>query len=302
MTIPDFQTVMLPLLQICGDAKEHTNQETYERLADQFSLSDEDRSKLLPSGRQTIFTNRVAWAKSHMRMALLLENVRRGAFHITPRGLDLLATKPVRIDLKTLAGYPEYQVNRTGSGPEAELIPEKVVSTDLTPHELLETAYQSIRKDLAANVLSQVKACPPDFFERLVVDLLLKMGYGGTHKDAGRAIGKSGDGGIDGIIKEDKLGLDTIYLQAKRWEQNVGQPEIQQFVGALEGVKARRGIFLTTSTFTRQAREYADKIERRVVLIDGESIAELMIDHGVGVSTTGTFEIKRIDGDYFSLD
>jgi restriction system protein len=168
-----------------------------------------------------------------------------------------------------------------------------------TPEERMATAYQTLRADLQADLIEQVKSASPPFFERLVVDLLLAMGYGGSRQDAGRAIGKSGDGGIDGIIKEDKLGLDVIYIQAKRWEGTVGRPEVQKFAGALQGHRASKGVFITTSSFTREAEEYANAINTKLILINGAVLTELMIDHNVGVATTGTYELKRVDADYF---
>lgn len=300
MAIPDFQSIMLPLLQLASDGQVHDINEAVEALACQFQLSDEERSQLLPSGRQATFNNRVAWAKSHLKAAGLLQFPGRGAFQITERGQDLLKTSPKRINLRLLQQYPEFVEFRKGSkstgGTKGE--GEQDVSAR-TPEELLEEGYSDLLESLSAELLDKVKSATPRFFEKLVVDLLIKMGYGGSRKDAGRAIGKSGDGGIDGIIKEDKLGLDVIYIQAKRWEGTVGRPVVQGFAGSLEGVRAKRGILITTSTFSVDAREYVKNIEKKIVLVDGEMLTKLMIDHGLAVSTIATYEVKKIDNDYF---
>jgi restriction system protein len=303
MAIPDYQTVMLPLLRFAADGQEHSKQESVEALAAEFGLSDADRRELLPSGRQATFDNRVAWATTYLKKAGLLAATRRAHFRITDRGREVLAEKPVRVNVKLLDRFPEFVEFRTRRNEEGQ--PEAPAAMNLpasaqTPEEEIEAAYQRIRNDLADEVLQQIMSCSPSFFERLVVDLLVRMGYGGTRKDAGQAVGKSGDGGIDGIIKEDRLGLDVIYLQAKRWEGTVGRPEIQKFVGALQGQRAHRGVFITTSSFTKEAVHYTSMIENKMVLIDGEMLAQLMIDHGVGVSSVASYEIKRVDTDYFS--
>jgi restriction system protein len=300
MAIPDFQSIMLPLVRHCGDGQEHTTSDTVEALAAEFSLSEHERTALLPSGVQGVFVNRVAWAKSHLKMAGLVESPRRGVFRITPRGLEVLQKKPNAINLRLLHQFPEYIQFRSTRRTKAET-PEEVDNGHTgTPEETLESAYAKIRDDLAADILQRLKACSPAFFERLVVEVIVKMGYGGSRQDAGKAIGKSGDGGIDGMIKEDKLGLDAIYIQAKRWESTVGRPEIQKFVGALTGQRARKGLFITTSDYSGEAHEYVSRIETKVVLIDGETLAQLMIDYNVGVSTITTYELKKIDTDYFT--
>ncbi len=297
MPIPDFQTIMLPLLQFCSDGKERSNRETMDALASHFGLTENERKELLPSGQQTTFENRAAWAKAHMKMAGLIENTGRGVFRITPRGLEALSQQPQKINLRWLQQYPEYLEAKNRRKPrkiESEEPEEK------TPEEVLEEAYQSLRDNLAGELLQQLKNAPPAFFENVVVEVLLRMGYGGSRKDAGQAIGKAGDGGIDGIIKEDKLGLDIIYLQAKRWGTTVGRPEIQKFAGALQGQRARKGVFITTSDFSADARDYAARIDSKIVLIDGDQLAHLMIDHNVGVTPVANYEIKKIDLDYFS--
>ncbi len=301
MPIPDFQSVMRPLMDVISDSKEHSVRETLDRLGDHFELTDEERKRLLPSGRQEVFTNRVAWAKTHLRMAGLIEPTGRGVFKITARGLELLKTTHERIDLRLLRRQPGYLEARDRKRDKLEGNGELVTSdADQTPEEMMEQSFEALRESLGREILAKLKSASPAFFERLVVELLVRMGYGGTRKDAGQAIGKSGDEGIDGIIKEDRLGLDTIYIQAKKWEQTVSRPEIQKFAGALQGVRARKGIFITTSDFSKEAVEYASRIDSKIVLIDGEQLWNLMIDFGIGVSTTATYEVKRIDNDYFS--
>lgn len=294
MGVPDFQSIMLPLLKFASDKKEHAIREAIDKLAEEFDLSKEDRNALLPSGTQSIFDNRVGWSRTYLKKAGLLESKKRGYFNITPEGLNVLDSNPPKINIDFLMQFPGYVEFRTGGG--------KVPKTpkDLTPEETLEYGYQKLRDNIAQELINNVKACSPEFFEKLVVDLLLNMGYGGSRRDAGEAIGKSGDEGIDGIIKEDKLGLDTIYIQAKRWENTVSRPEIQKFAGALQGQQAKKGIFITTSTFSKGAREYASIIDSKVVLMDGERLAQLMIDYDIGVSKMKSYDIKKIDTDYFS--
>ncbi|MCE2906494.1 MAG: restriction endonuclease [Anabaena sp. CoA2_C59] len=270
-------------------------------LADVFNLSDEEKKGLLPSGQQTVFDNRVGWARTHLKKAVLLEYPKRGFFQITERGRDLLTQNPTKINIKFLNQFPEHIEFLNSKKDNDKSEPEIIETSETTPQESIEFGYQKIRKELELELLNRVKSCSPDFFERLVVDLLVKMGYGGSRRDAGRAIGKSGDGGIDGIIKEDKLGLDIVYVQAKRWDNTVvGRPEIQKFVGALHGQRARKGVFITTSRFSQEAREYVSIIDSKIVLIDGEELAQLMIDNHVGVSTVSIYEIKKIDSDYFT--
>jgi restriction system protein len=300
MPIPDYQSIMLPLLKYSHDQKEHSLRETIETLASGFSLTDDEKKALLPSGQQTIFDNRVGWACTYLKKACLLETTKRGYFRISDRGMAVLKEKPKSINVKFLKRYKEFIEFQTKKN-----IPDKIATLEdigeKTPEELIETEYANLRSNLAADLLNKVKSCSPDFFERLVVDLLVKMGYGGSRIDAGKAVGKSGDGGIDGIIKEDKLGLDTVYIQAKKWDNAiVGRPEVQKFVGALQGQRAKKGIFITTSTFASGAREYISKIECRVVLIDGNELAELMIDNNLGVTAISKYEIKKIDADFFT--
>ena len=301
MRIPDYQKIMLPLLMYASDGQEHSLRETIEALADKFNLSEEERKELLPSGQQAIFDNRVGWAKTYLKKARLLESPQRGFIKITDRGKKVLNEKPSIINTQFLEQFPEYIEFRTTrrNVDNGNLIIEPDV--DNTPQESIERGYQQIRKEVETEILNRVKSCSPNFFERLVVDLLIKMGYGGSRRDAGKAIGKSSDGGIDGIIKEDKLGLDIVYIQAKRWDNTVvGRPEIQKFVGALHGQRARKGVFITTSRFSQEAKDYVAMIDSKIVLIDGQELAQLMIDNNVGVSTVSTYEIKKIDSDYFT--
>ena len=292
---------MLPLLKLAGDGEIHHFRPTIEALAKQFQLTDEERKELLPSGKQPTFDNRVGWARTYMAKAGLLESPKRGLFRITERGRKVLAQNLEAIDKQFLEQFPEFnqfqqikhdKVKTTSSSDDLKI--------KETPEEVLESAYQNLRGNLMQELLINIKNCSPEFFERLVVDLLLRMGYGGSRKEAGEAVGRSNDGGIDGIIKEDKLGLDIIYIQAKRWDAVVGRPEIHKFAGALQGQRANKGIFLTTSGFSREALDYVVSIQNKIILIDGITLAEMMIDHGVGVTTETVYELKRIDTDYFS--
>ena len=300
MAIPDYQTIMLPLLKFAGDNQEHSLREAVDYLADEFDLSEEELKEMLPSGTQRLFNNRVAWALTYIRKAWLVESPKRGIFKITDRGQQVLSKGLQKIDNKFLIQFPEFvEFKSIKKKPtKKNVIPTKEID-DTNPEETLETAYQELHDELASELLQTIKQCPPDFFERLVIDVLIKMGYGGSRKEAGQAIGKVSDGGIDGIIKEDKLGLDIIYIQAKRWEGLVGRPEIQKFAGALQGQRARKGIFITTSNFTKDALIYVENIDTKIILIDGQRLAELMIGHNVGANTTAIYEVKKIDTDYF---
>ena len=305
MAIPDFQSLMLPLLEYMGDEQEHLSSEIGENLSDLFGLTDEERQNLLPSGRQTTMKNRVAWALSYLRQAALLENISRGRYRITRRGLELLHSRPQKINIAFLEQFPEFIEFRTrGRNLENGIITQNsepiVTETKQTPEELLDISYQQLRDTLAQEILDRVKQCSPRFFETLVVDLLLAMGYGGSRRDAGQAIGRSGDGGIDGVINEDRLGLDTVYIQAKRWENVVGRPQIQAFAGSLDGERANKGVFITTSSFSADAQEYVRRIQKKIVLIDGKTLAQYMIDFGVGVNEVVHYVVKKIDNDYFS--
>jgi restriction system protein len=306
MPIPDYQTAMLPLLRLAADGEEHKFRDAIEYLAQEFDLSDGERSEMLPSGTAPLFDNRVGWARTYLKQAGLLTSPKRGVFQITERGKSLLSQALTQITVTTLDQFDEFRAFRTRRRDTvlennfSTQQPEEQESAAIqTPEDQLAFAYRRLRSELELDLLEQVKSVTPAFFERLVIDLLVGMGYGGSRQDAGRAIGKSGDGGIDGIIKEDKLGLDVIYVQAKRWEGTVGRPEIQKFAGALQGQRANKGVFITTSAYSREAVEFANLINTKIILIDGQQLAAMMIDHNVGVSTVGMYELKKIDADYF---
>ncbi len=302
MAIPDYQTLMLPLLKIAGDRQEHAIRDCIDTLSSEYELTEEERGELLESGQQTIMANRVSWACTYLKKAGLLESTRRAFFRITPRGSEVLSHPPSNINNRFLEQFPEYLEFRSprSNDEPASTTSDGGTDKEKTPQEEIEEAYLRIRRALATEILGTIVGCSAERFERLVVDLLLKMGYGGTRLDAGQAIGRSGDGGIDGIIKEDRLGLDAIYVQAKCWTGNgVGRPEVQKFAGALQGHRARKGVFITTSHFSREAIEYVGLIDSKIVLIDGKTLAELMIDYGLGVTTVASYEVKRLDSDYF---
>lgn len=301
MGVPDFQSLMLPLLRIGRDGKEHSLAEARALIGSEFKLTQAEQDELLPSGRQSRFANRVAWAKVYLEQGGLLLSPRRGHFLISDRGREVLKAPPVRIDIKFLEQYPEFiEFRRPKTAAEEPPTPAMPEAPDAeTPEEALEAAHAKMKASLASEVLAQLKAGSSDFFEKLVVELLLKMGYGGSRADAGQAVGKAGDEGIDGVISEDRLGLDVVYLQAKRWDGSVGRPEIQKFVGALHGKRAKKGVFITTGSFSSDAAAYVEHIDPKVVLIDGRRLAELMIDFEVGVTTARIYHVKRVDSDYF---
>jgi restriction system protein len=301
MAIPDFQSLMLPLLDSANDGAVRTLADSRKQLAFFFSLTPEEIEELLPSGRQRRFDNRVAWAKVYLEQAGLLSSPKRGQFHITEEGKTFLATKPEAINIAILDQFTKFRQFRAASkaGKEGQIEKTTELVVVETPEELLEQSFQSIQEELGSSLLEHIKTCTPTYFENLVVELLLKMGYGRNRVEAGKAIGKSGDEGIDGIISEDRLGLEAIYIQAKRWAGTVGRPEIQKFVGALHGKRARKGVFLTTGTFSADARDYVSHIDPRVVLIDGVQLAKYMIELNLGVSVKATYEVKRIDTDFF---
>ena len=301
MAIPDYQSCMLPFLRFLADGHEHSLRDAEEALAEHFELTAAERAELLPSGQQGIFKNRIGWARTYLKKAGLLAAPKRGVFKISDRGLQALASNPSRIDGRYLEQFPEFIAFREASRPTtatAADLPEST-PTGATPEEAIEAAHQGLRVQLGQELLARILACSPSFFEQLVVELLVKMGYGGSRRDAGERIGQTGDGGIDGIIKEDRLGLDTIFIQAKRWQGTVGRPEIQKFVGALQGQRARKGVFITTSSYTGEATDYVSRIDTKVVLIDGQQLAGLMIDFDVGVSVAASYIVKRVDSDYF---
>lgn len=298
MAVPDFQSFFKPLLDLAADGQEHSIQEARNAIAKQMALPETDLNERLPSGTQTKFENRVAWAKSYFIQAKVLEAPRRSVFRITDRGRELLRVGHKRIDIRILNQYSEFlEFHKGRRGEDTENESEAAKET---PEETLQKSYQSIRNDLASQIVQRISQNTPNFFERLVVDLMVAMGYGGSRADAGRSIGGTGDEGIDGVIKEDKLGLDLVYLQAKRWDGTVGRPEVQKFVGALHGKRAKKGVFITTAKFSDDAKRYVEAIDPKVILIDGRTLAELMIDHGLGTTTTVSYDIKRIDSDYFA--
>ena len=312
MAIPDFQTLMLPLLRLAAQG-EIKNADTYEKLADEFHLTEEEREQVVPSGRQTVINNRVSWAKSYLAKAGLLESPSRGFTRITARGLAVLQEKPERITLRYLRSFPEYQAfcgvqahsaspgipSLFAKGCAEETTPE--VEIDETPDEAIRAAHAELENALAQELLARILDKSPAFFERLVVQLLVAMGYGGSLAEAGRALGKSGDHGVDGVIYQDALGLDRIYVQAKRYADGntVGSPEIRNFAGSLSRFKATKGLFVTTSSFSKAAQEDAGLVDKRIVLIDGEQLVRLMIRYGVGCRVEDTLYLKKIDEDFF---
>jgi restriction system protein len=287
---------MLPLLKFSEDGQEHTLKEAVEILSIEFNLSNEEKNTLLSSGRQTRLMNRASWAKIYLTRAGLLESPKRGFFKITQRGRDVLVKNPAIIDRAFLGQFPKFVEFQSRKNEKED---DALIKDADTPEEVLENAFINLRQNLASDILQQLKSISPRQFEKTVVQLLVAMGYGGSLKDAGKAVGKSGDEGIDGIIKEDKLGLDIIYIQAKRWDNTVSRPEIQKFAGALQGQRAKKGIFITTSDFSKEAKDYVAKIDNKIVLIDGEQLSQFMIDHNIGVTPVTSYEIKRIDSDYF---
>jgi restriction system protein len=300
MGVPDFQSFFKPLLEFAADGEEHSIREARQVIARSMNLSEADLSELLPSGTQTKSDNRVAWARSYFVQAKVIESTRRGYFRITDRGRELLAKRHSRIDIRILDQCPEFVEFHSPSRDNDSQASRDIAPTQTeTPEETLQKAYQNIRNELRAELLSRVKSNSPRFFELLVVDLMIAMGYGGSKVDAGKALGQTGDEGVDGMIKEDRLGLDVIYLQAKRWEGTVGRPEIHRFVGALHGKRARKGVFITSGRFSEDAVEYVNNIDPKVILIDGRVLSDLMIDFDLGTTTAANYELKKIDSDYF---
>jgi restriction system protein len=303
MAIPDFQSVMLPMLKVLGDDQERTMREVTNQLAESYRLTNLEREELLPSGQQSIFSNRVAWAKSHLKAAGLLENPVRGRVRISDLGRKVLDEKPPAINGRFLRRYPAYCEFIGKAEPKEEIEVAggalEVIEERRTPLELIDTAYKSLRQATAEDLLSKLKVCSPPFFESVVVRLLVAMGYGGV-AGHGTVTGKSGDGGIDGVIKQDKLGLDVVCIQAKRWDGPVGRPIVQGFVGSMDYIRARKGVILTTSSFTKDAVDFVERIEgKKVVLINGDQLADFMIDHCLGVTTTKTYEIREVSNDFF---
>jgi restriction system protein len=302
LPVPDFQTWFLPLLTRVADGKTHKMADLYEQLADDLGLTPEDRAQMLESGKQAVYENRIGWARTYLKKAGLLEAPSRGVIAITQRGRDVAAAPPPKLNVSYLRHYPEFvEFHTYKPDPAVSIAVEDTPAIDAkeTPQDTLDRVRKQLHAQLAAELVERVKQEPPSFFERLVVDLLVKMGYGGSREDAGRTIGKSGDGGLDGVINEDRLGLDVVYIQAKRWEGPVGRPVVQAFAGSLEGARARKGVLITTSYFTTDAESYVRQIEKRIVLMDGKQLAGFMIQHNVGVSVEATYEVKKLDLDYF---
>lgn len=302
MAIPDYESCMLPLLRLVSDNEIHTMRELTGQIAEHFALTEDERQKILPSGQQSYINNRVGWAKSYLKKAGLLENPSRGKVRITGEGRAVVAAPPPVINCEYLMKYPAFvdfwkQKRKVATESESALAePER---PERTPDEAIESAYEDIRDALAEDLLEQVMNCNPTFFERLVLKLLLAMGYGGAFPESSSHVGKTRDGGIDGIINEDKLGLDIICVQAKRWTDSVGRPVVQAFAGSMEAHRAKKGVLISTSTFSRDALDFVDRIERKIVLIDGSKLAQLMIEYDIGVATAKTYTIKKIDSDYF---
>ncbi|HUJ79468.1 MAG TPA: restriction endonuclease [Nitrospiria bacterium] len=308
MPVPDFQTLMLPVLEQLSAGGDQAPATVREAVAKRFDLTPADLSQLLPSGRQGVFANRVAWALGYLKQAGIVESPKRGIYRITDRGRTALTGKPTRIDIPFLMQYPEFVAFRTAPASSDESrarttdVKDEETDAALTPDEQIRLGYSRLRESLASQLLERVRQVSPKFFEELVIDLLVAMGYGGSREDAAAVVGGAGDEGIDGIIKEDRLGLDTIYVQAKRWTNSVGRPDIQRFAGALQGRKARKGVYITTSTYTADARAYVENLQTTIVLIDGKQLAQLMLDHDIGVSEIGTFKTLKLDEDYFVED
>jgi len=300
MSIPDFQTFMRPLLFAISDNIEHDLKSVKKILVNEFKLTDDDLRQKIPSERAFLFDNRLGWANTYLKKAGLIKSERKGYLQITENGLQFLKDHKERIKVSDLRKIDEFKKFHKAKDKDDETKEDtEIIEDEKSPEEIIYSAFELMNRDLIAEVLETVKKCTPLFFEKLVVDLLLKIGYGGSRKEAGSAIGKSGDGGIDGIINEDKLGLDSIYIQAKRWENTVPIKEIRDFAGSLLSKKARKGVFITTSDFPKSAYDYVQSIEHKIILIDGIKMAELMIEHNVGVEIKDIYEIKSINNDYF---
>lgn len=304
--IPDYQTLMLPVLRLAATGEKRVS-DIVDPIATEFGLTPQERDELLPSGRQQILNNRIHWAKFYMSKAGLIASPGRGRFVATEAGRALLATQPARIDVQSLMKYAAFRAFYRPETAEAEssaaVVTPRAPAPATTPEEQIEAAFQSVQSALRADLLERIVQNSPAFFEQLIVSLLVAMGYGGSHRNAAEQLGRSGDGGVDGVINEDRLGLDRVYVQAKRYSEGstVGRPDVQAFVGSLVGLGATKGVFVTTSTFSASAREYASRLTQRVVvLIDGPRLADLMIEHGVGVRVSRAIEFKRIDEDFFA--
>jgi len=300
LAVPGFQIWFKPLLSALSDGEVHKLSDLYSQLADELGLSAEDRREKLPSGKQLTYMNRIGWARTYLKKAGLIESPGRGQCRITDRGLQVLKEDPNPLNVRYLKRFQEFVDFHTYKPKNDDLASnDSDEAKSSTPEEVLEEAHRELRETVSADLLDRVKAAPPEFFENVVVELLLRMGYGGSRENAGRTVGRSGDGGIDGIINEDRLGLDVVYIQAKRWDGTVGRPVVQAFAGSLEGVRARKGVLITTSQFSSDAHEYVRQIEKRIVLVDGKELARLMFEHNIGVSTVANYEVKKLDLDFF---
>jgi restriction system protein len=297
MSVPEFQAFFLPVLRATADGQAHRVRDLIDPASQELGVSDIDRQKMLPSGKQPVVDNRVSWAAKYLREAGLLSSPRRGDVELTKLGREILAKDLRQIDIDYLMQFPSFKEFRTAT--KTQPVTAKSPDVTSTPEELLESTWSGMRQSLGQDLLAQVRASSPRFFEQLVIDLLVRMGYGGSITDAAKRVGASGDEGVDGLINEDRLGLDVVYVQAKRWEATVGRPVIQAFAGSLEGHRARKGVVITTSDFSPDARAYVEKIEKRIVLIDGLTLVSLMMDFGVGVATAKSYAVQRIDNDYF---
>ena len=301
-TVPDYQSLMLPVLRAVAAGEQHIGA-VVKRLGEELGLSEAARAALLPSGRQTIFANRVHWAKTYLAKAGLVETTKRGHFRLTQRGADVLAANPERIDNRFLSRFEEFRQfsARSAQPTHDKVVPEPADAAEQTPDEIMRAAHRRIEAALAEELLDRVRAAPPDFFERLIINLLLAMGYGGSAAEAGRALGRSGDDGVDGVIDQDALGLDRVYIQAKRYAagNSVGPGAIREFFGSLDRHKAAKGLFVTTSTFTESAIQTAESLSKRIVLIDGEQLADLMIRYKVGCRVEEELHVMKVDEDFF---
>ncbi|MXP25689.1 restriction endonuclease [Altererythrobacter indicus] len=305
MAIPNYQQLMLPLLKIAAVGETRVPIAA-EKIADDLGLSEEEREELLPSGTQRLLHNRIHWAKFYMSKAGLIDSPRRGVFLASAEGRNLLDRQPSEINVDLLKAYPAYaefeaKMKRPDESDAEES--EDLIADTSTPEEQIDSAHRVLNNTLRSDLLNRILDQTPAFFERIIVELLVAMGYGGTHENAARGLGKSGDGGVDGVIDEDRLGLDRIYVQAKRYaaENLIGRPEIQGFVGSLVGLGASKGVFVTTSTFSRHAKDYANALQQRIILIDGQRLTELMIEFGVGVRVSRIVQVKRLDEDFFEV-
>ena len=306
MPVPDFQSLMLPALKGLADGTETPISELRARIAATENLTPDDLQEMLPSGRQPVFVNRVSWAVIYMERAGLVERVSRAVYRLTPEGKQVLSSAPARVDMNLLSQYPGYaEWKRTNAPvPGKNVVSKQNDGAVDTPEEALEKAVTHLRETLEAAILVRVRKAPPEFLERVIVHLMIAMGYGGGNPEMGKVTGRSGDGGIDGTIREDALGLDEVYVQAKKYAEGntVGEGNLRNFAGAIDAAGTAKGVFVTTSSFTQAAKDYVTKSPKRIVLIDGEELARLMVQHDIGVRTRNFHKIKRIDEDYFDQE